>query len=135
MNSHRPFGILAFLLAPAFAIAQLVVDPMTLPCSPDSARVQVTPLFSDSLGSSFHICIPHEVRPHFHRYHTEHVLVLEGEGSMLLGDSAFRIAAGRMIIIPKGTPHAVRTISKFPLRVISVQSPFFDGSDRIMIDP
>ncbi|MBK8497747.1 MAG: cupin domain-containing protein [Flavobacteriales bacterium] len=135
MKVPKPVSTLAFLLAPALAISQHVFDPMTLPCNGDSAHVQVTPLFSDSLSSSFHICIPREVKPHLHRYHTEHVLVLEGEGSMLLGDSTFSIGAGHVIIIPMGTRHAVRTTSDVPLRVISVQAPFFDGSDRVMIEP
>ena len=134
MNASKLWGPLALFLAPAFAVAQHMIDPLTLPCSVDSSRVQVTAVFSDSLSSSFHICIPREVKPHLHRFHTEHVMVLEGEGSMLLGDSTFTIAAGSFVIIPMGTPHAVRTTSAIPLRVLSVQAPFFDGSDRVLID-
>jgi mannose-6-phosphate isomerase-like protein (cupin superfamily) len=52
-----------------------------------------------------------------------------------LGKSKRGIKKGDLIFIPKGTPHAVKTISAVPLKVISVQSPLFDGSDRIMIDP
>lgn len=134
MTAFKLPALMALLLAPEFGVAQHVVDPVSLPCSGDSSRVQVTPLFSDSLSSSFHICIPQEVKPHLHRFHTEHVLVLEGEGNMLLGDSAFRISSGSVVIIPFGTLHAVRTTSTTPLRVLSVQAPFFDGSDRVLIE-
>lgn len=122
------------LLLATTAAAQRIVDPHAIPCTADSDMVQVTPLYSDSLSSSFHICIPREVRAHYHRYHTEHVVVVEGEAIMQLGDTSFTIAPGRAISIPRGTPHAVRVTSIAPLRVISVQSPYFDGSDRVLIE-
>lgn len=114
--------------------AQAVIEPGVGPCHAAGDQVQVTPLYSDSLSSSFSICIPHEVRPHYHRYHTEHVVVLDGEGLMQLGDSTFMVVAGSAIIIPQGTPHAVRVTSATPLHVISVQSPYFDGTDRVLIE-
>lgn len=88
-------------------------------------------LHHDSLSSSFIICIPSEVAPHYHAAHTEHVTVLSGTGEMLLGDSTFTIAPGDVMVIPMRTPHGVRTTSTAPLRVLSVQSPRFDGSDRV----
>ncbi|HRH39186.1 MAG TPA: cupin domain-containing protein, partial [Flavobacteriales bacterium] len=75
------------------------------------------------------------VAPHFHQHHTEHVVVLEGTAVMTLGDSTFTIAAGSTIAIPMGTVHAVTTTSNVPLRVISVQSPQFDGTDRVFVKP
>ncbi len=134
MKRHRLFCLIALFLSVAIANAQRVVDPSALPCASDSGNVVVTPLYSDSLSSSFLICIPNKVPPHFHKEHTEHVLVLEGEAIMLLGDSTFVINAGSTIAIPKGTPHAVRTTSSVPLRVISVQSPRYDGTDRVPIE-
>ena len=64
--------------------------------------------------------------------HTEQVYVLEGGGSMTLGDSTFSIKAGDLILIPMGTPHSVITTTDVPLKVVSIQSPKFDG-DRIWI--
>ena len=133
MRSHLLLWI-ALFAGSTQANAQRVVDAVALPCSVDTGQVVVTPLYSDSLCSSFLICIPRSVPPHFHREHTEHVVVLEGEAIMLLGDSSFAISAGRTIIIPKGTAHAVRTTSAIPLRVISVQSPRYDGTDRILLE-
>lgn len=120
---------------PIMALAQRHVVPDTLPCDTTGGPVQVHPLYSDSLCSSFLICVPRSVAPHYHRFHTEHVVVLEGTGTMLLGDSTFTIAAGHSIVVPKGTPHAVTTTSDTPLRVISVQAPYFDGTDRVPWKP
>jgi mannose-6-phosphate isomerase-like protein (cupin superfamily) len=53
---------------------------------------------------------------------------------MTLGDSIFNIHEGDLIFIPSNTFHAVITTSKKLLKVLSVQSPFFDGRDRIFTD-
>ncbi|HRH11844.1 MAG TPA: cupin domain-containing protein [Bacteroidia bacterium] len=91
-------------------------------------------LFSDSLASTFFIVIKKEVKPHKHLEHSENVVVLEGEGNMKLGERELKIRKGDVVFIPKNTVHSVKSIGKEPLKVISVQAPFFDGKDRIMID-
>jgi mannose-6-phosphate isomerase-like protein (cupin superfamily) len=90
--------------------------------------------FSDSLASSFVIVIKREVKAHRHAAHSEHVMVLEGEGLMRLGENSFNIKKGDLVFIPKNTIHSVRCTSKMPLKVLSVQSPMFDGKDRIMVE-
>ena len=85
----------------------------------------------DSLTSSFCILIKKEVAPHKHILHSEHVIVLDGEGDMKLNGKTFIIKKGDIIFIPVGNVHSVKTRGKKPLKVISIQSPQFDGSDRI----
>jgi hypothetical protein len=92
------------------------------------------PLFNDSLASSFVILIKKEVKPHKHLQHTENVVVLEGTGQMQLGEKNFEIKKGDVVFIPKNTVHAVRSTGKQPLKILSVQSPNFDGKDRIFIE-
>ena len=53
---------------------------------------------------------------------------------MKLGEKELKIRKGDVVFIPKNTVHSVKSIGKEPLKVISVQAPFFDGKDRIMID-
>lgn len=93
--------------------------------------VHVTALHADSLCSSYLIRVDTEVPLHLHRAHTEHVMVLEGEGLMTLGDTVRVIKAGDIVIIPRNTPHAVKVQGHIPLRAISVQAPRFDGTDRV----
>ena len=76
--------------------------------------------------------IKNEVKAHKHVYHSEHISVLEGTGIMKLGKKSFELKPGVVIFIPKGTVHWVKTTSKIPLKVLSVQSPYFDGKDRVM---
>ena len=90
------------------------------------------PLYSDSLSSSFIIFIKKEVKSHKHLTHTEHVTILEGEGEMILGEKNFMVKKGDIIFIPKNTFHSLKTTSAVPVKVLSVQSPRFDGTDRVM---
>ena len=98
------------------------------------ANIHVQNLFNDTLSSVFCIWIKKEVKLHKHASHTEQVMVLEGEGKMQLNGKETLISKGSIINIPKGTPHKVTVTSTIPLKVISIQSPRFDGTDRIILE-
>lgn len=124
--------LLAALLAGVTLTGQVIsTDTISSP-TPDKNYVRT--LHTDSLSSSFCIIIPKEVKPHYHAAHTEQVVVLSGEADMMLGDQHLHIKAGDVILIPKGTKHSVLVTSKEPLKIISVQAPYFDGTDRIMLE-
>ncbi len=110
---------------------QISTDTIKSP-TPDKNFVKT--LHHDSLSSSFLIIIPKEVKSHYHAEHTEQVVILSGEADMILGEQKLHIKAGDVIIIPKGTKHSVIVTSTEPLKIISVQAPYFDGTDRIMLD-
>jgi mannose-6-phosphate isomerase-like protein (cupin superfamily) len=114
--------------------AQRIAANEDLTCPEGTAPVRSTTLHSDSSCTSFLLCVDAGVRPHLHRTHTEHVFVLDGTAEMTLGDSTCAIKAGDVILIPPGTPHAVKVTGNVPLRVISVQAPHFDGTDRVWLD-
>ena len=100
----------------------------------DFENIQSQPLSSDSNVSSFLIWIRKEVKPHLHAAHSEHVYVLEGSAQMLLDGKILEVNAGDLFYIPQGVVHAVRVTSEIPLKVLSVQAPYFDGKDRIPVD-
>lgn len=95
--------------------------------------VEVFPLASDALASSFLIYIYDEVAPHYHAHHSEHVVILEGTGTMLLNDSLIQLKPQTAVFIPKGSIHSAKCNGEKPLKVISIQAPFFDGADRIPV--
>lgn len=92
------------------------------------------PVFSDSLTSSFVIFIKKEVKSHKHVTHAEHVYVLDGEGEMVIGNKQMKIKKGDIVLIPKNTFHSLKVTSQTPMKVLSVQSPLFDGKDRVMAE-
>jgi mannose-6-phosphate isomerase-like protein (cupin superfamily) len=88
----------------------------------------------DSLSTTFCILIKKEVKAHKHIFHSENVLILEGEGLMKLDGKIFAIKKGDVIFISKNATHSVKTTGKIPLKVLSIQSPAFDGSDRVFVE-
>ncbi len=96
----------------------------------------VEKISEDSLHSTFCITIPEKVPLHYHRFHTENIVVTRGKALMKLGSDTLIIGKGDQLTIPKGTPHEViKVISRKPLRVYSIQSPKFDGTDRYFVKP
>lgn len=132
MKNRRIITLSLAALAAGHAHGQRF-EALLAPCGEGHYNT-VQPLHSDSLSSSFLICVPHEVKPHYHALHTEHVVVIDGEATLLLGGSLLRIGPGDVIAIPKGTVHAVTTTSPEPLRVASIQAPRFDGTDRVPVE-
>jgi len=124
---------LLLLLFPFFASAQIQsLDTMKAPSVFDNIYSRV--IAHDSLSSSFVIFIKKEVKKHKHVTHTENVYILDGEGEMNLGDKTFKVKKGDFIFIPMNTVHSIKGTSSIPLKVVSVQSPYFDGKDRTWID-
>jgi mannose-6-phosphate isomerase-like protein (cupin superfamily) len=127
--------VVGFVLTSTTASGPSVSSLDTLECPVGEGPVRSEVIFSDSLSTMTFICIDTEIRPHVHERHTELVQVLDGEATMLLGDTVLRIGRGMVINIPFGTPHAVRVTDRHPLRVLSIQSPQSDGSDRVFVHP
>ncbi len=120
-------------MSPFFAVAQhQSLDTIKEPASYEN--VCIIPVASDSLSSSFVIFIKKEVKKHKHVYHSEHVYILEGYGEMLLNDQTLKVKKGDVVFIPMNSTHSSKTTSKIPVKVLSVQSPNFDGKDRIFVD-
>ena len=94
-------------------------------------NISVKQLSTNKEATTFAIWIKQKVKLHKHVYHTENVIVEEGEGDFQLGDSVYQVKKGDVIVIPQDTWHGVIVNSKKTMKVISVQSPQFLGKDRI----
>ncbi len=129
-------AILLFLLLASISstlFAQSLKPKSVKPDSNNYENIYVKKISEDSLHSTYIIWVKKSVKAHYHAHHTEIIQVVSGKGVMTVGDSTFNIKKGDYFIIPMGTSHSVVTSSKKPLKVISIQSPKFDG-DRIWID-
>ena len=136
---------LSFFLISTFAEAQHCVFPEykcenghnLADAKPDAGfdNIKVQKLAHDSLSTGFLIWVKKSVRPHRHEQHSENIYVIEGEGDMTVGDNTFKIKPGSYIFVPTNVVHSVVVDeSKGALKVLSVQSPFFDGNDRVFVD-
>lgn len=126
-------------LFPLFIVFSIYVQGQVFKPKKSPKELQensIEKITEDSLHSTFLITIPKKVPLHFHKLHTENIVVLSGKAEMKLGSDTLIIQKGDQITIPKGTPHEViHVISRKPLRVYSIQSPKFDGSDRYFVKP
>ncbi|NQV52439.1 MAG: cupin domain-containing protein [Flavobacteriales bacterium] len=97
-------------------------------------NIHVQKLDDDSLTTTYVIWVKQSVKEHFHAAHTEVVYVLEGKGTMTLDDDERVMQKGDYVFIPKGTRHSVQVLSDEAMKVLSIQTPQFDGSDRVFVD-
>jgi len=125
--------ITAMVLTVFAASAQTVENLPALKQKQPYDNVAMQTIKSDSNSTSTVIWIKKELAPHYHASHTEQIYVVEGTGQMLVGNENFDVGPGDLIYIPKGTIHALRVTSKLPMKVLSIQTPQFDGSDRVMV--
>lgn len=114
--------------------SQTVINTDTIGNDSKTSGLYSRTLFGDSLCSSFCIVIKNEVKAHKHQYHSEHVLILEGEGVMKLDGRSFTVKKGDLVFIPKNVVHSVKTSGRIPLKVLSIQAPLFNGSDRVFVE-
>ncbi len=113
--------------------AQNFTSVKDLQLTEDYENIHVHKLSTNEHASSFVIWVKQGVAPHRHAKHAESVLVLEGEGTMTVGEETQKIGPGDFINIPKNEVHSVTVTSKKPMKVISVQAPEFLGKDRIFV--
>lgn len=110
------------------------VDVKKLTPSPENYdNIHIQKIAEDTFQSSYVIWIKEQVNPHYHDHHSENIHVLDGRAIMRLDSSNFTIQKGDVIFIPQKSIHAVKTLSKKPLKVISIQTPLFDG-DRVWVE-
>ena len=77
------YRILIILTSLIFSIkSQIVVNIYKISSPAKTENIYNKQLFSDSLVSRFCIVIKNEVKLHKHEFHSEHVMVMEGEGKM-----------------------------------------------------
>ena len=104
--------------------------------TPDSLdkNISVQKISEDELHSTYMIIIKNKVPLHYHKDHSENLVVLEGSAIMKIANDTLKIIPKDQITIPKGTIHEViKVIGENSLKVISVQSPKFDLKDRHFI--
>lgn len=110
------------------------VDVKKLTPSPENYdNIYIQKIAEDTFQSSYVIWVKEQVKSHYHDHHSEYIHVLDGKAIMRLDSSNFTIQKGDVIFIPQKSIHAVKTLSKKPLKVISIQTPLFDG-DRVWVE-
>ncbi|GIV42801.1 MAG: hypothetical protein KatS3mg034_2111 [Vicingaceae bacterium] len=132
-NFIRKVFFISFVMT-ALSVRSQIINTSDINPDKDFENIHVQKVTDDSLATSFIIWIKKEVKPHYHRFHTEHIYVVEGTGEMYVGNKVYNLKPGDWLIIPANTVHSVKVTSEAWLKVISIQSPNFDGKDRIWVE-
>lgn len=116
-----------------------VADQPDLPKPPKGVVQKDNPygtvrLAYDDNAASFLLSIPTETKMHYHATHSEHVMLIEGDGMLLMGYKTIKLKKNELIFITKGTPHKIINNGKSKLKILSIQSPFYDGTDIIILE-
>ncbi len=88
----------------------------------------------DEQAASFLLSIPTETKMHYHKDHSEQIMLIEGQGMVLLGYKTIKLKRNELIFITKGTPHKIINSGKGKLKVLSIQAPFYQGKDKIILE-
>ncbi len=123
---------LIYCFLPSIAFSQENIN--TFQTDPDYENIAIHKLYSDSLSTGFIIWVKNGVKAHVHKYHSESIYVIEGEGEMVLDGKPIPLLPGVFVSIPIGMVHSVTVSSELPIKVLSVQSPEFFGKDRFFIE-
>ena len=74
------------------------------------------------------------VKKHIHPKTDEIQYIIEGSGSMWLGNERKEFKPGTIIIIPKGTPHQGQIVSSGPVKALAIKIPPQPPGDTTFVD-
>ena len=71
--------------------------------------------------------------PHLHQAHDATVMMLKGQGFLMLGQRRIDLAAGDVVYIPRGAAHYFTNTAREPTIAFAIYSPPFDGKDIVPV--
>ena len=113
--------------------APTLYETRAAPPPDEGANVTTVEVGRHGSASVHHLRIAESLPAHVHREHDEQIVVLGGAGTLLLDDEAHEVAAGSVVVIPRGTVHSLR-VTRGPVEAVSVFSPPFEGEDRRLVE-
>ena len=74
------------------------------------------------------------VKKHLHPMTDEIQFIIEGSGSMWLGNERKDFKPGTLIVIPKGVAHAGSIVSTGPVKALAIKIPPQPATDTVFVD-
>jgi mannose-6-phosphate isomerase-like protein (cupin superfamily) len=117
-----------YLMRPALAAENITAQVIHVPeltgdaLGPASATGFRSKMFVSADGATISVQDGNVPR-HMHPNTNEIQYILEGTGTVWLGDKEVQVKPGDLIIIPKGTPHAGTKPDGRPFKAIAIKTP------------
>ena len=71
--------------------------------------------------------------PHLHKAHDATVMMLKGQGFLMLEQRRVDLAAGDVVYIPRGAVHYFTNTAREPTVAFATYTPAFDGKDIVPV--
>ena len=107
--------------------------PARVRLAPDQ-DVRVVELGRDAHASHHVVGIRHGETLHRHDRHELLVVMVEGFGTMQIGEEIRPVGEGSVLYVPRGTSHAFTNESGTPATALVLYWPPYDGQDRLPAD-
>jgi len=117
-----------YLMRPALAAESITAQVVHVPeltgdaLGPASATGFRSKMFVSADGATISVQDGNVPR-HMHPNTNEIQYILEGTGTVWLGDKEVHVKPGDLIVIPKGTPHAGTKPDGRPFKAIAIKTP------------
>ena len=97
-------------------------------------NIKITTL-GQGQGVSHHLVqVRDREKPHVHKLHDGTVVIVRGEGYLMMENRRIDVAAGDIVYIPRGAVHYFVNPASEPTVAFVVFSPPFDGKDTVPTD-
>lgn len=92
-------------------------------------NIKVVTLGQGATASHHVVQIRDRETPHVHKSHDATVMMLKGQGYLMLETRRVEIKAGDVVYIPRGAAHYFTNTDREPAVAFATYSPPFDGKD------
>jgi len=70
-----------------------------------------------------------KVQEHYHKFGSEHFIVLNGEMEITLNGKTYKLKAGQSVHVPANIKHKIKSVSSTPVRFLCVNFPSFEENN------
>ena len=101
---------------------------------PATENIRVTTLGKAQEVSHHIVQIRDRERPHIHKEHDLTVMMIRGQGYLMLEQRRIELAVGDVLFVPRSVVHYFVNTSTEPSVALAVFSPSFDGKDSVPVE-
>lgn len=100
---------------------------------PPGESIKVVTLGQGPAASHHVVQIRDRETPHLHKTHDATVMMLKGQGYLMLEQRRIDLIVGDVVYIPRGTAHYFTNTAPEPTVAFAIYTPAFDGKDNVPV--
>ncbi len=100
---------------------------------PPGENIKVITLGQGPAASHHVVQIRDRETPHVHKTHDATVMMLKGQGYLMIEKRRIDLTVGDVVYIPRGAAHYFTNTAREPTVAFAIYSPPFDGKDMVPV--